>query len=264
MYLHPDVLELMRRAHLRTAVLFTESPYQDQEQARLAQLVDVCWTNERTSVSFLRQFNPCTFYVRHAYDPERHQPVAHPADVAAHDVVFVGSGFQERLDLLASVHWSGIDLGLYGTWTLLPARHPLRRHIRAGLIDNDMATALYSRAKIGLNLHRRSCHYERAPVMIPRADSMNPRAYELAACGIFQISDRRAEVQETFGTSVPTFDNPAALERLVRLALADDAGRTYLAEQARLAIAPHTFAARAAQLIAELESLEQRPIAKGA
>jgi hypothetical protein len=63
---------------------------------------------------------------------------------------------------------------------------------------------------------------------------------------------------------VPTFDDPAALERLVRLALADDAGRTYLAEQARLAIAPHTFAARAAQLIAELESLEQRPIAKGA
>jgi spore maturation protein CgeB len=80
--------------------------------------------------------------------------------------------------------------------------------------------------------------------------SLNPRAYELAACGAFTISDRRAEGTALFGETVPTFTTAGELESLVRRYLADPAGRRRYAEQARVRVRGETFDARAAALIA--------------
>jgi spore maturation protein CgeB len=266
MFLHPKQLRLMRQAGLKTAVVFTESPYDDAPQYNIAPLVDVCWTNERSSVQILRGANPNTYYLPPAYDPERHRYLAEAPDqgVPAYDVVFVGTSFQERIDLLGKVDWSGIDLGLYGQWQTLPSRHRLRRSVRGNVIDNHVAVELYRRAKIGLNIYRTSRGFGRHAAQIERADSMNPRAYELAACGVFQLSSYRPEVAELFGNSVPTFRTAAQLEQLVRDYLADDKGRHMAATAARRTIEPHTFAARAEQLEQQLTQAWARPIAKGA
>jgi spore maturation protein CgeB len=258
MYFHPDVLEMLHRARLRTAVLLTESPYEDEAQARLAALVDVIWTTERASAQPLG-----AGYLRHAYDPARHHPDALDLETPAHDVVFVGTGFEERIEQLAAVDWTGIDLGLYGNWSLLGSRHPLRRYVHAGPISNDAAVQLYRRARIGLNLHRTSCDYGRGVSHITWADSLNPRAYELAACGVFQISDYRAELREIFDGAVPSF-HPDHLEDVLRAYLQDSPARRYAARQARDKVAPHTFAARAAQVLADLEAFDDRLIARGA
>src|SRR5262245_24064396 len=73
-YLHPDVLILCRRAGLRLAAVFTESPYDDREQASVAPLFDVVFTNERMSVPVLRQANAHTHYLPAGYDPAAHGP----------------------------------------------------------------------------------------------------------------------------------------------------------------------------------------------
>lgn len=254
MFLHPDALELMRRARLKVGVVLTESPYEDAKQAVIAELVDVCWTNEQASLDYLRRFNPRTYYLRAAYDPERHSPCpAEDLDVAAHDVVFVGTGFEERITLLADVDWSGIDLGLYGYWGLMGTRHRLRKYVRDGLTENARAAALYRRATIGLNLYRTSQTYGRHVPHIDVGESCNPRTYELAACGVFQLAERRPEQVATFGWSVPTFVSSADLALLVRRFLGDPAAREQCARVAQVRVAPHTFAARAAQLLADLE-----------
>lgn len=255
MYCAPDVLEMMRRAGLKTAVLFTESPYDDDKQGPMARLVDMCWTTERSSVPFLRKFNPNTSYIRHAYDPARHTPVAEATSAQAHDVVFVGSSFKERIELLSAVDWSGIDLGLYGMWNLLPSRHKLRKYLRGGVVTNEEASALYRNAKIGLNLYRTGS-----------GESLNPRAYELAACGVLQISDYRAEMDDIFdGSGVLTFDQTTTLESQIRAGLFwSPKVRALHAEFAQEAIAPHTFANRANQIIADLNAIIGQPIAKGA
>ena len=255
MFLHPDVLGLMRRAGLRTAVLFTESPYEDEQQARMATLVDMCWTTERTSVTRLTGAR----YIRHAYDPERHRPdLALDLSLPAHDVVFVGSGFPERIELLKYVDWSHIDLGLYGEWGLLNSRSKLRQFVRSGPVSNETAVGLYRRARIGLNLHRSSETYARRAPRVAFAESLNPRAYELAACGLFQIADYRAELAETFGDAVPTF-GPGQLGDTICAYLQDSPARRYAARRAHQAVLPHTFAARAAQVLADLDSYEAEP-----
>ena len=265
MYLHPDALGLMQRAGLRTAVLFTESPYEDEPQARVASLVDMCWTTERTSVHRLAQANPNVRYIRHAYDPGKHRPdLPLDLELPAHDVVFVGTAFQERIDLLNAADWRHIDLGLYGNWQLLGSRAKLREFVRGGPIANESAVALYRRARIGLNLHRSSVGFGRKAPRIAGAESLNPRTYELAACGVFQVTDERAELRETFGDAIPTFPE-GQLEDTLRAYLQDSSARRYSARRARGLVEPHTFAARAAQVLSDLERLDaRRSLAKGA
>jgi len=258
MYLSRDAVLSMRRAGLKTALLCSESPYEDEAQQRLAGLVDVVWTTERTSTQRLG-----AGYLRHAYDPARHHHTVPDIGVPAHDVVFVGTGFEERIDELAAVDWRGVDLGLYGNWSLLGSRAKLRDYVRGGPVSNSMAVELYRRARIGLNLYRTSQTYGRGVEHVAGAQSLNPRAYELAACGVFQVSDYRAEVPEMFGDSVATF-TPGHLEDVVRAYLLDSPARRYAARQAKEKIASHTFAARAAQLLADLDDYDDRSLAKGA
>jgi spore maturation protein CgeB len=260
MFFHPNVVAYLRRAGIRTAVILTESPYEDARQARLASLVDVCWTNERTSVERLRLANPRTRYLPHAFDPHRHTIFEPPLeDVPAHDVIFVGSGFAERIELLEQIDWTGIDLGLYGYWSLLGSRSKLRRYVRGGPVPNTRAVALYRRAQVGLNLFRTSVAYGRQAPRIAYAESANPRTFELAACGVFQVSDFRPEIGDLFDSSIPTATGPAEMESLIRRALADPAWRQACANRSRRLVAPHTFAARAAQALADLEQFEAAP-----
>ena len=181
----------------------------------------------------------------------------------AHDIVFVGTYFQERIEILSAVDWAGIDLGLYGECSPIPSRSKLRQYIAGGVTDNATTAALYRRAKIGLNLHRQSKGFGRAAPRITHAESLNPRAYELAASGCFQISDYRPEVEEKFRTSVPWFVDGPDLERLIRAWLSAPTLRQDCADEACQLIQGETFAARARQLVADLERVNRPLVAAG-
>jgi hypothetical protein len=229
MYFSLRVVRQMRRAGLKVAVLFTESPYDTSAEFAFAGEADLCWTTERTAVPALRLACPRTQYLPHAYDPERHRAADAPADggeedgVPAHDVVFVGSGFEERIALLSSIDWTGVDFGLYGAWQMLPSRHPLRRHLKAGEVDNAYAAALYRRARVGLNLFRTSVGHGAGTPKVQGAESLSPRLLELAACGSFAVSEWRPEVGEVFGGVVPTFRDAAGLQSLLGYWLSPEA-----------------------------------------
>lgn len=255
MYFHPDAFVLMRRAGIKTAVLLTETPYDIPKEQAVAAVADVVWTNERTAVDAFRTVNPRTFYLPHAYNTAVHRPDANPRfpETPAHDVVFIGTGFQERVELLRGVDWTGIDLGLYGAWPLVTRRSPLHRHVREGIIDNDRAGEFYRRAAVNLNLFRTSMGFGRHVARITGSESLGPRAYELAACGAFFVSERRAEVLERFGDLVPTFETPDEMQSVLRRWLSDAPGRRRIAAALPAAVRGHSWTVRARQVVADLE-----------
>ncbi len=259
MYLHPDVLILMRRAGLLVTVLFTESPYDTEAELRVAELVHGVWTNERTVVDKFYSVCPHVRYLPHAWHPEHHSPGLRPGDeeLPQHDVVFVGTAFKERVEWFRSIDWTGIDLGLYGQWDLLGSRDRLRQYVRGGCQDNHVSAGLYRRAKIGLNLYRTSKGWGRhAPQLATgAAESLSPRAYELAACGVFHLSDARAEVAEMFGALVPTFRSATEAAALIRAWLVDDAGRAQVSAQLPATVAESSWLQRAAQVHSDLQAL---------
>lgn len=239
-----ELLRVARRAGLTVRVWFTESPYQAFEDV-LAHEIDGCWTNERTCVP--RFAGACqTAYLRHAWRAGLHDRPAERYDdqVAAHDVVFVGTYFPERLALLEAVDWTGIDLGLYGMTDMIPATSPLRAYVRSELTDNAVTAALYRRARVGLNLYRAGLDGQ------PPPESLNPRAYELAAAGACQLSEYRPEVVDVFGDSVPTFRSADELSASMRQLMASPARRQRLADDARDAVRTDHWGVRAQEMVA--------------
>jgi spore maturation protein CgeB len=179
-------------------------------------------------------------------------------------VVFVGTAFTDRVATLSAVDWTGIDFGLYGNWEQLGSRSKLRKYLRGGPVPNDYAAALYRNAKVCLNIHRTRLSSPNVPLPPGMAQSLNPRAYELAACQVFQISNERAEAADIFGDSLPTFTGHAALQSHIHYALRHPEECASMAAQQMAAVQGHTYDARAATLLDCLEGFpmvetEQEP-----
>jgi spore maturation protein CgeB len=248
--LHPDVVVLLRRAGLRVYTVFTESPYDHAHECRIAGLVDGCWTHERTVVDAFRAINPNSAYLPHGWHEERHG-LAVEDDRPGHDVVFVGSGFPERVAWFNAINWDGIDLGLYGIWDGLGLKPQVQACVKSGPIDNEQAATLYRQAKVGLNLYRRTSAV---------AESLNPRAYELAACGTFSISEHRAESVERFGNLVPTFSTPQEAEALIRQWVAADGGRAAVQSVLSVLVADASWTERAGQVLENISQWAAQPV----
>jgi spore maturation protein CgeB len=87
---------------------------------------------------------------------------------------------------------------------------------------------------------------------------LNPRAYELAACGAFHLSHYRAEVCEVFKGHVPIVEDTADASTLIRYWLRDADGRMRAASQLPACVAESSWGTRATTVIGDLQTLLQR------
>ena len=242
MALHPDAVWLLRQMKIPTVVLFTESPYNDPQQRAFHDVYPEMRgiVNERISAT------DGWTYLAHAHDQHIHKPTK-PTEKGC-DVLMIGTLWKERIEFLEQVDWRGINLRLIGTWVAppFPKDSPLGKYYEEGCIKNSEVPGCYASAKICLNLYR--AH--------PTAESLNPRTYELAACGAFQLTDYRAELPEVFGEewgSHVTFGSPKEFEEKVRWFLSHPEERKALADEARARVKEHTFDTRVHTLVRQLQ-----------
>jgi len=250
MYFPMSIIDMLRKDGYQCWAYFTECPYEDEMWARCqAAHFDYCFVNDLCSLPRFRAFNERTFYVPHAYDPKYHHPGRGPAPGHEH-VVYVGSAFKLRREFIEGAKWDGIDLRLYGNWDDTPEESPLWPYIRARLIQNEFTARIYRGATIGLSMHRLERYCGQPDLIDPgEAYSLGPRTYELAACGLFQVSDYRPELRNIFEDTVPIFQTPEDMEREVRRYLADPVRRKELAVKQQDAARPHTVEARMRQVM---------------
>lgn len=287
---HPAHAIKLRKLGIPVGLWLTESPYRDEFYWKSAACYDIVWTNERsTQEVYARNValqDPCNtravHYLPTGFNPREHFPRESDANLPAHDVLFVGSGFIERVKMLAGVDWTGIDMALYGVWAYTGSRTTPKKlnatlgwrwrawqtarrimgdrdvshlvaNVRGPVMKNRDAVALYKRAKINVDLARTTTTDGRNPTHVPMPESMGPRMKELAAIGAFTIAEWRPEIEDTFGALVPTFRTPAELEALVRYWIDRPAEREALAAQLPDAVQAFSYRDIAEQLVAHLD-----------
>jgi len=82
------------------------------------------------------------------------------------------------------------------------------------------------------------------------AQSLGPRAYEIAACGAFQLcDDKRTELWSVFGDSVATYSDADDLRDQVTYYLKHDRERQEMAQEARARVEGCTFQDRAREIV---------------
>lgn len=241
---------------LRICMVFTESPYDDHGQAALREYAHLATTNDRASAEALHMG-----YLPMAYSEDLHYPRDGEPSDPLHDVVFVGVGFPERIKILEACDWSGINLGLYGDWHKVSRKSPIRQFVHQGVVSNERAVELYKSSLVGLNLHRVDADYfGDSGNVAPGGWSVNPRTYELAACGVPQVSDWRPGLVEVFGERLAwdmSVDTPTALVHTVRNLLSCERSRRELAARQHDAVAgTHSYRNRAEVLSAAMRAQE--------
>lgn len=263
--LHPAALVALRRIGVKVAWWFTEAPYEsnDDRELHFATHVDVAFVNERTSVGVFQavidQHHPggSAHYLRHAYNPAVHFPGANATgkpltDEERCDVLFVGTGFAERQHMFECCDWSGINLHLGGLWLGFHPNYRLFGNVKYAPMQNPELVRLYGGAKMVVNVHREG----------DGAESANPRVWEAAACGVFQISDHRQEIADVLGDAVPTYPPmvPHRFITTVRRYLADEPERKRLAALALERVQGQTFKARAEVITDVLADFDRRRV----
>jgi spore maturation protein CgeB len=238
-------LDVIRAYGVRVVILHTESPYEDDVQVQRAERADVNLVNDPTNLDRFRRAGP-TWYVPHAYRPDRHHPRPGRPEHAS-DFAFVGTGFPSRVAFLEAVDWDGIDVALGGHWARLEEDSPLRKfvtHDLAECLDNDRAADLYAATRASANMYRREAN----DGDLVYGWAMGPREVELAAMGVFFLRDSRGEGDEVL-PSLPTFAGPGDFGEQLRWWLGHDAERAAAAAGARAAVADRTYEANARMLL---------------
>jgi len=234
-YVEPELLDMIRPL-ARVGFIFTESPYEDDVQVAMASHVDLCLVNDPTNLG--RFAEVCeAHYFHHSYNPSVHYP---GNQVPATDLVIVGTGYQSRTDFLESADWSGIDISLFGNWWRFQEPHPYRAWVKQDDvtegIDNHKPAGWYRSARAGLNIYRR----EAARPELSTGWAMGPREVEMAACGLFFLTEPRGEVSEVF-PHLPKIESPGDCVEQLRWWLTHDSERETAALRARDAISEWTF-----------------------
>jgi spore maturation protein CgeB len=189
-------------------------------------------------------------YLPCAADPGIHRPLdLTPAERTAFGapVAFVGAGYRNRRISFAPL----LDLGLrlWGTeWensgVMLSALE------RGGArIPTEDAVRIFNATSVNLNLHSSTW----VDGVDPRGDFVNPRTFELAAAGAFQLVDRRALLPALFvpDVEVATFTAASELRERVRYYLAHPDERAAIAAAGRARVlAEHTYRHRMETLLA--------------
>lgn len=244
--------ELIHRLRVPMALLLTESPYADEVQRLICENghIAVAFTNDKCSLPILPGN---VHYLPHSFDPERHYPQEVNSKYQT-DVYFHGTLWPERERL-----FSVIEEVLPRAVTKARGIEPYAtstEDIEAALAnyeDNDELARYYCGTKIALNHHRTFVgimadgdhrHIDVTP------HSLGPRAYEIAACGAFQLcDDTRPELDEVFGDSVAAYHGRADLGEHLRYWLDHPAERQARAAESLRRVQDCTFEKRARDIV---------------
>ena len=256
MALHRRAYELLDRLRFPLALILTESPYLDEAQSLILSKghIAAAFTNDRQSVKPLSEKTGVRVkYLPHSYDPTVHYP-RNTNGRHSTDVFFHGTLWPERERLLMPlrelphrVRISGID----------PSIESLEEvdGVIANMVHNDELADWYCGTKVALNHHRtfigvkeRQRHIEAGA-----AWSLGPRAFEIAACGAFQLcDDTRPELAEVFGDTVATYTDERDLRDKIGYYLAHDREREDMAFLSYCRVQGCTFEARARDIVAPI------------
>ncbi len=163
-------------------------------------------------------------------------------------VSFMGAGYPNRRR--AFRQFSHLDFKIWGSdWNGEVSLAPFLQDGGAR-IEPEQAVKIFNASAINLNLHSSV----QAKELVPAGDFVNPRTFEIACCGAFQLVDRRGLLPELFREDeLATFTSMPELLDAIPYYLARPDERRELAMRGRARVlAEHTYQHRMAALVEEI------------
>lgn len=209
--------------------------------------VDAVFCYERQDIPLIKErYGVTAHFLSQAVDTELYRPL--PEVAKLYDIVFAGDLYtsQRRQHIMQAVVRNFPDLkirvwGVYKPWYKNPWRWLTREHREIYTNCNATAEQLnhdYNAARIVLNIHGEQ-----------QRDGANPKVYEIAASGAFEICDSNPFVDTLFPEGeIALYHDEAELMQQISAALHADT-RPRAEAACRKVRAHHTFVHRMRQVL---------------
>lgn len=253
---HADHVDQVRHMGIRTAIWFADDPYFTDQTASLAPHYDYVFTHELSCLAFYQELG-CqqVHYLPLAVNTSVYKPM-HVASDYRSDVCFIGIGFPNRIALFDQIapFLAKKKVLLAGAlWDQLHHYSLLEQGIKLQWIPIEESVKYYNGAKIVINVHRLTYDetFNKNSRNLP-GYSINPRTYEISACGTLQITDYRHDLDQYYtpGQDIETFDNAEELIQKMQHYLVHEEDRMRIAMHGlRRSIVEHTFVDRLSKLL---------------
>ncbi len=248
------VLEQMRRKKVLTAMWFVENFRHLTYWQQMVEGYDFWFVMQKSACleAFKAAGAAQVSYLPLAADPTIHQPLEltpEDQEELGSDVSFLGAGYRNRREILPALlgqEWSfklwGNEWSNAGTLTKVLQRDGAR-------IDTPTSVKIFNGTKVNINLHSYTSHG-----FDPDGDALNPRTFELACCGAFQVMDHRSLLPELFDESMMgVVKTPDDLVPVVRKYVHEPEHRRAMAEMSRKhVIQSHTYIHRMMSMLSTM------------
>lgn len=240
------VLEQMRRKKVLTAMWFVENFRHLTYWQQMIEGYDFWFVMQQAACleAFKNAGASQVSYLPLAADPTLHQPVDLTVEERMElgaDVSFLGAGYRNRREMLPVLLGKEWTFKLWGNeWGQAGALTPVLQR-NGARIDTPTSVKIFNATSVNVNLHSFT-----GSGFDPDGDSVNPRTFELASCGAFQVIDHRTLLPELFNESMmAVVKTPNELVPVVRKYLHEPEQRRVMAEEARKQVVmSHTYAHR--------------------
>jgi spore maturation protein CgeB len=245
------VLDQLRQKKVLTAMWFVENFRHLTYWQQMVTGYDFWFVMQQKSCldAFRKAGASHVSYLPLAADPAIHQPMILTPEERHEfgaDVSFLGAGYWNRRQLLPSLVGHEWTFKLWGNeW-----EHPgaLEAVLQRGGARIDTATSvkIFNATSVNINLHSYT-----GEGFDPEGDGVNPRTFELASCGAFQVVDARTLLPALFDESMLAIINrPDELLSSVQTYLNEPAQRKAMAESSRKRVLEaHTYVHRMKTLL---------------
>jgi spore maturation protein CgeB len=257
---HLDHVDQIKAMGIKTAIWFADDPYFTDLTEAYASRYDFIFTHERSCVSLYQELG-CrhVHYLPLAVNPLIYRPMQVDSSYRT-DICFIGNAFPNRIELFDQLahYLADKKVMIAGSlWDQLTHYPKLKNSIRLEWIPIEETVKYYNGAKIVINLHRspNESGYSRNNRNIP-ARSINPRTYEISACGAFQLTDLREDLTELYtpGFDIVSYQTADELIGQMDYYLRHEKKRKRIALRGlKQTHSNHTFGARLSLLLQEVQ-----------
>ncbi|UUZ89570.1 glycosyltransferase [Paenibacillus sp. P25] len=248
---HLEQVERIREHGIRTAIWFADDPYFTDYTVDIAPKYDIVITHEQGCVPFYWALGrQRVYYLPLAANVQLFRPLPSGPEYQ-YDICFIGNAFWNRaafFDRIAPYLAEKRVMIAGGVWNRMRRFKLLKPHIRDGWMPVEETVKFYSGAKIVINLHRdwESPEDSKNKRKIP-AQSINPRTYEISACGTLQLTDVRDDLTRYYipGEDLDVYHSPEELvEKIEHYLRHEELRRTIAYNGLRRTLKEHSFETR--------------------
>lgn len=239
-----ETIERVKALRIPTACWWLNDPFQlPFGQTSSAPVYDFYFSNSAGAQPIYKENGVNNIhFLPVGIDPDVHRKIG--GLEKKYDVVFMGDHHPIRERIINMLIESGIDVTIFGPWRRkLAADSPLvpRLALKTFFTPEQMVTT-FNQSKIVLNIHT---WMGRWPY------GLNPRLFEAAGCGAFQVADFKEEMPMFFENKkdVVWFQDERELPELIRYYLTHDDEREKIALRSNNKAADHTYYNRMKELL---------------